>query len=140
MVLLYTPEVELVTLRETVQFEAVETEPPESETLPEPAVAVAVPPHELVRPLGVATTRPVGSESVKATPVSPVVFAEGLVMVRVRDVTPLGAMLEAPKDLTIDGGATTVRLAVLLVAPVPPSVEVTVPVVSLCVPAAIPVT
>jgi hypothetical protein len=36
----------------------------------EPAVAVAVPPQLLVRPLGVATTRPGGKESVKATPFS----------------------------------------------------------------------
>jgi hypothetical protein len=38
-------------------------------TEPDPAVAVAVPPHVLERPLGVATTNPAGSVSVKVTPV-----------------------------------------------------------------------
>ena len=40
-------------------------------TLPEPLVAVTVPPPQLpVRPFGVATRRPAGSESVKPTPLS----------------------------------------------------------------------
>ena len=42
--------------------------------------------------------------------------------------------------LAIDGGATTVRIAVLLVAPVPPSVEVIAPVVLLLLPPVVPVT
>lgn len=95
---------------------------PESETTPEPAEAVPV--HVVARPLGVATERPVGSVSVKATPVNATVFATGFVMVSVSEVTPFGGMLEAPKDLAMEGGATTVMLDVLLVEPVPPFVEV----------------
>ena len=53
-------------------------------------------------------------------------------------VAPLGGMLAAPKDLLIDGGATTARLADA-VPPVPPFVEVTAPVVLFCAPAVIPV-
>jgi len=42
--------------------------------LPDPAVAVMVPPPQLpTRPLGVETTRPAGKTSVKPTPVSVVV-------------------------------------------------------------------
>ena len=41
--------------------------------------------------------------------------------------------------LAIDGGATTLTLAEA-VPPVPPSVEVTLPVVLFCCPAAMPVT
>lgn len=129
-----------MTLRETAQFEAAEMAPPVSETVLEPATADATPPHELARPFGVATTRPEGKESVKATPASATVFAEGLVMVKVSEVTPPDGMLEAPNAFAMVGGATTVRLAVLLVVPGPPSLELTIPVVSLSVPAATPVT
>src|SRR5215469_16696690 len=40
------------------------------ETEPEPAAAVAVPVQLLVKPLGVATTRPAGRVSVKVMPLS----------------------------------------------------------------------
>jgi hypothetical protein len=42
--------------------------------------------------------------------------------------------------LEIVGGATTLRVAVLLVAPVPPSVELTAPVVLLASPSTVPFT
>jgi len=42
--------------------------PPISDTLPEPARAVAVPPQVFVKPLGVATASPTGKLSVNATP------------------------------------------------------------------------
>src|SRR4051794_22711883 len=47
--------------------------PPVRLTVLDPAVAVGVLPHEPVSLLGVATTRPAGSVSVNATPVSVVV-------------------------------------------------------------------
>jgi len=50
-------------------------------------------------------------------------------MVMVREVVPLSAMVLAPNALEINGGASTVRVAMLLVVPVPPSFEVTAPVV-----------
>jgi len=61
-------------------------------------------------------------------------------IVNVRVDIPPTAMVEGLKDLLIEGGATTVMVAVLLVLPVPPSVELIVPVVLLWSPAVAPVT
>src|SRR5437764_4933777 len=70
-----------------------------------PTAAVIVPPPQLpVSPLGVATTRPVGSVSVKPTPVN-VVETLGLLRVKLSEVDPVSAMLRAPKQFTIVGGA-----------------------------------
>jgi hypothetical protein len=105
-----------------------------------PVVVVRVPPHcDVVA--GVVTTTPIGSVSVKATPVrSPAVVVFGLVMVKLRvDIPPL-AIVDGVNILDIEGGATTVMVAVLLVPPVPPSLELIVPVVLLCRPAVAPVT
>ena len=60
-------------------------------------------------------------------------------MVKVSVVVPFSGMVEGLNALAIDGGATTLMLAVA-VPPVPPSVEVTLPVVLVCCPAAMPVT
>jgi len=98
-------------------------------TEPEAAVDTIVPPPQLpLSPLGDATTRPAGNVSVKCTPLSETVFAAGLVMVKVSEVVPLSEIEGAPKDLLMVGGAKTVMLAEA-VPPVPPSVEVTAPVV-----------
>src|SRR5262249_2348856 len=105
---------------------------------PEPAVAVTVPPQALLRPLGVATTSPAGRLSVNAIPVRARVVL-GLVMLKVSDVLAPTRMLAAPKALVIVGGVPTVRFAVA-VLPVPPLVEVTLPVVLVYWPAAAPVT
>ena len=139
VVLLFPPKVVPVTFTVKVQLLLAAMFPPVSETLPEPATAVAVPPHVLVKPFGVATTKPAGSVSVNATPVSATAFAPGLVMVNVSDVVPFSGTKAAPNALAIDGGATTLMLAEA-VPPVPPSVDVTFPVVLFCVPAAVPVT
>src|SRR6266849_2505829 len=140
VVLFFTPEVVPVTLTVSVQVLLTAIVPPVSDTLPEPATAVAAPPQVLVKPFGVATTNPAGSVSVKATPVSATVLAAGLVMVKVSEVVPFSGRFAAPNALAMEGGATTVRTAVLLVAPVPPSVEVTAVVVLLLAPALVPVT
>src|ERR1700682_5059776 len=103
--------------------------PPVSVMVPEPAVAVAVPPHVLVNPFGVATTRPTGKVSVNATPFSGTALAGGLVMVIVSEVVPFSGIPVAPNALAIDGGATTSILADAG-PPVPPSADVTVSVVS----------
>ena len=101
--------------------------PAERLTLDEPAVAVAVPPHVLLR-FGVdATTNPAGRLSVKAIPFS-VTLVFGLVMLNVSDVVPFSGMLRAPNVLVMVGAEATVRLAVA-VFPVPPLVELTAPVV-----------
>jgi hypothetical protein len=107
--------------------------------LPDPATAVPVPPHVLVSPFGVATTIPAGSVSVKATPVSATALAAGFVIVKVSDVVPFNGIFGEPKALAIEGGETTLMLADA-VPPVPPSTEVTFPVVLFLVPAVVPVT
>src|SRR5262249_57419013 len=56
----YVPVGVAVTLTLTVHELFVASVPPVRETDPDPAVAVAVPPQLLVRPLGVATTRLAG--------------------------------------------------------------------------------
>src|SRR6266852_5896296 len=106
--------------------------------MPVGAVVVSVPPHTVADAL--ATVSPVGSVSVNATPVDATVLAAGWVMVNVSDVVAFKAIVVGLKTLAIDGGATTVRIAVLLTAPVPPSVELTAPVVLLLLPAVVPVT
>ena len=105
--------------------------------IPVGAVVVSVPPQTVAEAL--ATVRPVGSVSVNATPVSATALAAGLVMVKVSEVVAFSAMLLGLKTLAIDGGATTL-IEAEAVPPVPPSVEVTLPVVLFCVPAAMPVT
>jgi len=109
---------------------------PESEIVLPPVVA-KVPPHAIPVPL--ATVKPAGSTSVKATPASGTVLAVGLVIVNPRDVVPLMLMSEGVNALAIDGAASTNKLA-LAVLPVPPSFEVTADVVLLTVPADTPFT
>src|SRR5215471_20042802 len=83
------PVVVAVTLTENVQPVWAARVAPERLTLPLPAVAVMLPPpHDPVRPLGVATTSPAGNGSVNATPVS--ARPLGLVTVKVSEVVPPG--------------------------------------------------
>ena len=139
VVLLITPTVTPVTFTEIAHEELAATAPPVKLTEADPAVAVAVPPHVFVSPLGVDTTIPAGKVSVNATPVSATVLAVGLVMVMVSEDVALSAILVGLNALAIEGGATTAMLAEA-VPPVPPSVELTAPVVLFCVPPAVPVT
>jgi hypothetical protein len=104
-----------------------------------PAIAVTVPLQPLDRPFGVETVSPVGSVSVNATPASATVLAAGFVMVNVNEVVAFSAIVDGLNTFAIEGGATTLTL-VEAVPPVPPSVEVMLPVVLFCVPAAMPVT
>jgi hypothetical protein len=139
VVLTNWPEATPVIFAVSVQELVAAMVPPVNETLPDPATAVAVPPQVLVNPFGVATTSPAGSVSVNATPVSATAFAAGLEIVKVSDVVPFNGRLTAPNALAIDGGDTTLTLAEA-VPPVPPSTEVTLPVVLFFVPAVVPVT
>src|SRR5260221_480463 len=113
--LFFTPAVVPVTFTDKVQEVLTASVPADRLTDEAPATAVAVPPQVLVSPLGVATTSPAGKVSVNATPASATVLAAGLVMVNVSEVVPFNGMAGAPKALAIEGGATTVRTAVLLV-------------------------
>jgi hypothetical protein len=86
-----------VTLIENVQEPLAAIVPPDKLIAFVPAVAVIVPaPHVPVRPFGVEITRPAGSVSLKATPVSAVVVF-GFVMVKLSEVEPFSGMLAAPK-------------------------------------------
>jgi len=140
VVLLLVPEVVAVTFTTSVQLLLTAMLPPVSEMLPVPCTAVGVPPQLLVKPLGVATTSPAGKVSVNATPASATVLAAGFVMVNVNAETPFTVIDVGLNAFVIEGGATTARAAVLLVVPVPPSVEVIAPVVLDLVPAVVPVT
>src|SRR5260370_1415649 len=102
-------------------------------------VAVMVPlPHVPVTVVEVNFIPP-GKVSVNPTPLSELAVL-GLVTVKVKLVLPFNGMFAAPNALLIVGGATTVRVAVLLVAPFPDSVELIVLVVLGWAPALMPVT
>src|SRR5262249_34239035 len=103
-----------------------------------PAFGAKAPPQDALAPGVAATCNPVGRLSVNATPLS-VVVVLGLVMVNVSVVVPLSAMFDEPNPLLIDGGPTTVMLADA-VLPVPPLVDVTLPLVLFFWPAVAPVT
>jgi len=126
LVLFFTPGVAPVTITLIMQLPPAPIEPPVSEIVPG-AVVVSVPPPQVVE-LPFATVRPAGRVSVNATPVI-ASDAFGLVIVNVSDVVVPTGIVAAPNALLIVGGAATVTVAVLLVVPVPPLVEVTAPVV-----------
>src|SRR5947209_3280663 len=100
--------------------------------IPVGEVVVNVPPQTVAEAL--ATVSPVGNVSLKATPVSASTFAAGLVMVKVSEVVAFSAIPLGLNTLLMEGGASTLIEAVA-VPPLPPSVEVTLPVVLLCRPA-----
>ena len=73
--------------------------------------AVAVPPHELLSPFGVATIKFAGKVSVNATPLSATALAAGLVRVKLSVDTPPGTISPGANASLIVGGATTKMLA-----------------------------
>ena len=107
--LFFIPRVVPCTFNPMVQDALPARVPPDRLTEPEPAVAVVVPVHVVLNPLGVATTNPAGRVSVNATPVREV-LALGLLMVKVNEVVPLSGMLAAPNALTMLGGVAAVVL------------------------------
>lgn len=127
VVLFCTPAAMPVTFRLMVHEALAASEPPARLIEPDPAAAVIVPLQVVASPFGVATCSPAGSVSLNAMPVRPSdVF--GLLSVKVSDVFAPTRMLAAPKALVMVGGVATVKLAEA-VLPVPPFVEVTLPVV-----------
>ena len=104
------------------------------------AAAVTAPPHVFETPGVDATCNPLVSVSLNAIPFSALVLLAGLPIVNVTVVVPLSGMLAAPNALLMVGGATTFNVAVLLVVPVPPSVELIAPVVLLASPDTVPFT
>ncbi len=129
--LLCAPVAVPVTLTEKVQEEPPAIVAEVSDTLPDPATAVIVPPPQLpARPLGVDTTKPAGRESVNATPVRGTPF--GLLIVKLRVVVPPTPMDAAPNTFVmtggvgLGGGAGRTVTEATDVLPVPPSEEPTV--------------
>jgi hypothetical protein len=100
-----------------------------------------VSPPEQVVVRAVETVIPAGKVSLTVTPVCAAVLAAGFVMVMVIVEVPFTGIpvADEPKAFVIVGGATTVRVA-LAVVPVPPLVELTVPVVLTLLPAVLAVT
>jgi hypothetical protein len=139
VVLLFEPVVEPVMLTTIVQLPPAAIVPDARLMLPDPALAVVVPAQVLLNPFGVATTSPLASVSLKATPLS-AVPAFGLVMVKVSVVLAPTRIVPVPNAFVMVGGATTVTVAVLLAAPAPVSVAETAPVVLAFAPAVVPVT
>jgi hypothetical protein len=81
--------------------------PPLNAMLDDPGTAVKVPPQSLAAPFGLATSKPAGSGSVNATPVSTVGFE--LLIVKSTDVVAFAATNCTGKNFAIVGGATTAR-------------------------------
>jgi hypothetical protein len=135
--LVHAPAVVPVTVTDKVHDPAAAIDPPAKLTEDDPAVAVPTPLQVFASPLGLETCIPAGNESVKATPVR-VVVEFGLEMLSVKVVVPPAAIEGDPKDLLMEGGATTVRVAVLDVLPGPLSLALTTLVVLFCTPAVIP--
>jgi hypothetical protein len=105
VVLFFVPELVAVTFTVNVQDALAARVAPESEMLDDPATAViAPPPHEPVRPFGVETTRPDGSVSETATPVS-CAPEFGFAIVNVSDVLAPTEIDDAPNTFEMVGGA-----------------------------------
>src|SRR6266852_9817698 len=139
VVLSLEPEVVGVTFTLTAHELLAAIVPPLKLMVVSPAAGANVPPHVLLEPGTAATCRPSGKVSLTATPLKAVPVL-GLVMVKVRVEVPPTEVLVGEKALLILGCATTASVTVLLLEPVPPSVEVTAPVVLDLLPALVPVT
>ena|SRR6266481_14120 len=126
-----------VTFTVMVQLPLAVIVPDERVILEALALAVTVPLHELVTPGVVATVRPAGNESLKATPVRPTVEFE-LAKLKDKVVEPFNGTDEAPNPFVMVGGTTTVIDVVPLI-PAPPSIDVTETLLFLT-PAVAPVT
>src|SRR5262249_3697360 len=135
VVLFLTPAVVPVTFIETVHETLTVSAPPDKLTVPDPAAAETVPPHELFNEGEAETIRPAGKVSEKEIPLRATELF-GLLMVSVSEVEPFSGMLAAPKALAMVGGAVggaiptpvSVIVSVLPVMPLLSSVMVTAPV------------
>jgi hypothetical protein len=127
-----------VTFTVTTQEPLLAIAPPVRLMVPDPAVAVAVPPQVEVKPLGLATVRPEGSESVKATPVNPT-KPFGLATEKLTALVPPGRIFAGVNALVIMGGDTT-RSVAEAVFPVPTILAATLPETLFCTPADVPLT
>jgi len=139
--LLIIPALVAVTLTVSVQELPPGRVPPPKLRVVSPGVAFQVPLQVLPIPAGLATCNPDPGVklSLKLTPVK-VTDAFGFVSVRLRVETPFSGMVVGEKLLPMAGGLTTRSVAVLLVVPAPPFVELMTLVVLVTTPEAVPVT
>jgi hypothetical protein len=137
VILFFVPTVVPLTFTDTVQLE--EIAPPLRLTEVALATAVNIPPQPLETPGGLATCRPLGRESVKESWNSGRPKLELLIWKMSTEVPPT-TMLFGENVLVIVAGLATTSVAVLLVVPVPPSVELTAPVTLFLVPGEVPFT
>src|SRR5262249_18768967 len=107
VVLFCNPAAVPVTFTENVQDKPDATVPPLRLITLVFCVAVTVPPHEFVSPLGVEIISPAGSVSLKAIPLNATVVFE-LLMPKVSEVDPFSGIEVAPNNLLSTGGDTTV--------------------------------
>jgi len=138
VVLFLSPALAPVTSTEMVQEPLAATEPPLKLSEVSPATGAKVPPQVLLMFGVAATCKPTGNTSVNATPVK-TVLVFGFVIVKPRVVTPLSGILTAPKDFVIEGALKTVNVS-FAALPVPPFVDVTLPVVLFFTPTVVAVT
>jgi hypothetical protein len=121
--LFFAPAVVPLIVAETMHCEFGARDAPDRMIEEEPSAAATVPPLQSVVTLpGVATTRPDGRVSVKASPLRLRFWLPLLSIVKVREVVPLSGMLAAPNALATRGGLMTVRPADV-VLPLPASDE-----------------
>ena len=134
VVLGYVPSAVGVTFTEIAQLPPAFTDPPLRLIDIDPAVApLTDPPHVLMRFGVLATCRLAGNVSLTATPVRAAVLPAGLVMVRVRVEGVLIGTLVGENALAIVGAFSTFKVADAVPA-VPPSFELTLPVVLVAAP------
>jgi hypothetical protein len=125
----FCPVVVALTLTLTAQEPPADAiAPPVKLMLVAAATAVNVPPQVLVAIGAASTSRPAGKVSVKLRPESPFGLAAGLVMVIVKVEMPPTCTPVGEKAFAMVGGMKTLSVA-LAVPPIPPSVELTLPVV-----------
>ena len=137
VVLFFTPAVVPVTLTDKLQLDEMAT--PLRLIVVALAAAEKIPPHVLVAFGTLAACMPLGRESLKASWNSgrP---KFGLLIWKLSTEIPPTGMLVGENALLIVAGLATVRVAVLLVVPVPPSVEVIAPVTLFLGPLVVAVT
>jgi hypothetical protein len=99
-----TPLAIPTTLTEKLHEALAESVAPDNVTVAAPALAEIVPPPQVpLKPFGLATTNPAGSESLNATELNEL-LALGFAKVNVSDVAAFKAMFAAPKAFVIVGG------------------------------------
>jgi hypothetical protein len=119
------------TLAMQVPLAAIVPPEKESDVAPAAGAKVGLPQPEMLTPGTEATCKPLGNVSLKAT--DPREYVLALVIVKIKTVVPFTVTVLGVKDLVMNAGPVTVREAEA-VFPIPPLVELTVPLVLFFIP------